>query len=122
MREILFKAKRLSDGKWVEGNLFLSDDKKCQICIGTPIIRICYDVDPATVCQYTGLKDKNGEMIFEGDIVKLRTGRVCKIEYRSNNCVLGFDLTAIRGFDKPGVQYSIYGGMEIMGNIHDKEE
>ena len=54
MREILFKAKRLDNNEWVQGNVFFADNGKCEICIGTPIVRITYDVDPETVCQYTG--------------------------------------------------------------------
>ena len=64
MREILFKAKRLDNGEWVEGNVFFADNGKCEICIGTPIVRITYEVDPETVCQYTG------EEIFQNENTK----------------------------------------------------
>ena len=87
MREILFKAKRLDDGEWVEGNLIFSADatenwKTVIIPItnsnmfakenaeGNLGFENWYRVDPGTVCEYTGVLDDNCVKIFKGDIVR----------------------------------------------------
>lgn len=83
MREILFRGKRADNGEWVEGNLFIPDcpDKPTEICIGSNVVRITYEVVPTTIGQFTGLTDKNGTKIFEGDILEFTNGDDEKTPY-----------------------------------------
>lgn len=88
MREILFKAKRLSDGEWVEGNI-VNVPADADFMPGAYILpRLVsaradpptkgimlggfFEVDPSTVCEWTGLTDKDGKKIFEGDVVRVK--------------------------------------------------
>lgn len=77
----LFKAKRLDNGEWVEGFYFCMTHPDgrhthhfiiplgADLSLGTPVEKIQVEVDPATICQCTELKDKNGKLIWENDIV-----------------------------------------------------
>lgn len=68
MREILFKAKRIDNGEWVEGNLISASDGRRAISetSGNWELYTCF---PETICQFTGLCDKNGKRIWENDIL-----------------------------------------------------
>ena len=67
IKNIKFKAKQLNSGKWFEGDLVRLGNR---VCIGGDHIKDgITDVDPSTVCMFTGLKDKNGTPIYEGDMI-----------------------------------------------------
>ena len=131
-REILFRGKRIDNGEWVEGNYIFEDFDRVGIHpIGT-IIQ-CF-VIPETVGQFTGLLDKNGVKIFEGDIIKFINGRL--LDVRFNRETLQWELTDV-GVPDWKVNHlhntlplseleveTCYGEMtsEIVGNIHDNPE
>ena len=68
----LFKAKRIDNGEWVIGNLVFSVYHKNDVCVGQYGNEVgMHEVDSSTICQCTGLNDKNGKLIWENDIVRV---------------------------------------------------
>lgn len=125
MKEILFRGKRIDNGEWVEGyfvNLWLMHYQKHQPII-TDNNAVSYNVDPSTVGQYTGLTDKNGKKIFEGDIVKTD-----KFSEPNKQYIIKYDLQfgAFIGQDRYNLYFVTFDGdsgeFEVIGNIHDNPE
>ena len=132
MREILFKAKRLDNGEWVEGLLCKGLFSKFAIEeIGESRRR---DIHPETICQYTGLIDSKGKKVFEGDILKFfekneRYEWIGRVEFGNPNggYTWGWQLIWMSG-EKPTADTLLWFDMEesgaynkVIGNIHDKE-
>lgn len=137
MREILFRGKRLDNGEWVEGWYqppvsWGGNSWGTAIAFHHPTEGWLEDteVDPATVCQYTGLTDKNGKKIFEGDIVDAsetgwalcgpagRFSPVIPVKWACDIC--GFDPFA--DYDRDCGVYTYGNKVEVIGNIHDNPE
>ena len=123
MREILFKAQRLDNREWVEGNYCYinnyrtknGEPKKHLICNGTNIFND--EIDPETLCQYIGRKDVHKKKIFEGDILLVGKEK-WEVMYDSDNCMYVLLNDGIV-CDFPSICLSYF---EVIGNIHDKEE
>ena len=127
----LFKAKRLDNGEWVEGYLsypfctkkgnegyfFYAKDSLGFYCR-------CV-VDVATICQCTGLKDKNGKLIWENDIVKDEKGNLYKAFWQKN--YYRYSWICIKSNYLPiGAQWNLWSiksfEIEVIGNIFDNKE
>lgn len=130
MRDILFRGKRLNNGEWVYGfychvprGRLDRDEHLIQTVMKSGKMGMLHCVDPSTVGQYTGLKDKNGERIWEGDVVRCGTGRICKVTFFISPGFSGFDLVPVVGFYAPPPnKWLLFADTEIIGNIHDNTE
>lgn len=127
MREILFRAKRIDNGEWVEGQYAFilnpltesGEPIKHLICNGTNIFND--EIDPETICQYTGLKDKNGNRIWENDIIKHEiSDTIGTVKWYQEDyvgwCV---DDTII---DEQQFTDEMWNECEVIGNIFDNPE
>ena len=125
MREILFRGKRLDNGEWVEGFLLkvTIGGESAYLIFGD---NFCFDgsdvkalshalVDPATVGQFTGLLDKHGSRIFEGDVVRYgnRPGYVIF----GNGC---FSVQDSVTQSHPAIDLVMFQwDVTVIGNVHD---
>lgn len=116
MREILFKAKCKDNGVWVEGDLVHISE---MVYIHRQInwIRHWEYVDPDTVSQFTGLTDKNGAKIWEGDVLKTPNGVTKEVIY-NENCA-AFMLSSLKYNALSDLLQSQIRAFEVIGNIHE---
>ena len=144
MREILFKANRTDNGEWVIGSLVLSDDADEEYkAIIIPSVNSnmftresynedlgfenWYKVDPSTICQCTGLKDKNGKLIWENDIVGFWDTYSTENGHAEMDCIgkvvwddetISFQVTNRLSAES----YEVLDECSVIGNIFDNPE
>lgn len=127
-REILFRGKRIDNGEWVYGYAVKGCDKDNQMFIAQSIGLGFFtggvsakEVIPETVGQFTGLCDKNGNKIFEGDIVKYgNTIHKAIFEQRNGTAYFGLVYSEIETL--PFGHYQDLKQIEVIGNIHNNPE
>lgn len=139
MREILFRGKRIDNGVWVEGYYIQAKhyltEEQLHIIVELYAEAFprreftgCSEVNDKTIGQYTGLKDKNGQRIFEGDLVQAVlpqttaqmgfTWPIMPVVFRDG----AFGLQDQRGGVTPFKSFAPRVTFEVKGNIHDNPE
>lgn len=113
MREILFKAKRIDNGEWVVGDL--SQHKSGKKFIKAGSATQSFEISADTICQYTGLTDKNGNKIWENDVVIGDFGYV-----KGRYTIRWFGSKA--KFDFPTDATICEDEYEVIGNIFDNHK
>lgn len=116
MRDILFRGKRADNGDWHEGEDIMRNTIRGKVCLAK-IGEDWISVDPKTVGQYTGFKDKNGTKIFDGDILR--------DDDNEENGVVEFidgEFCVVFGNVETHGIYDIACCCYVIGNIYDNPE
>lgn len=123
----LYKAKRLDNGEWVFGDLVHSVYKIGDTCVGQYGNEVgMHEVDQSTICQCTGLKDKNGKLIWENDIIECKDGKhnfQTQIEWDAYCAGFIFQDTETSAVELDAITANgLYSESKVIGNIFDNPE
>lgn len=137
MREILFRGKRKDNGEWIEGNGIVQGQDGISYARWVDICddKMRYEVIPESVLRFTGLKDKNGKKIFEGDIIKAITidtnteqlaviGFGKFVDGYGDDEYIGFyiEFDGLKTTITQLLMEEVKGRFEVIGNIYDNPE
>lgn len=125
-REIKFRSKSISTGKWLYGCLLKNEEGKFAVVkpfkVNMDNECSCCEVDEETICQYTGLHDKNSKEIYEGDIV-LQQGYNGKkmpmvVRFENGAFIVGYH----KGSSTRKTPMLVSSKCEVIGNIYDNKD
>ena len=118
----LFRGKRIDNGEWVIGNRIDSPDGRVAITETSGEWEL-YECIPGTICQCTGLEDKNGKLIFENDIVKGKYfygGKSYRHIGRVEYVCQAYKVVGVQQYS--GYHSELDGLYEVIGNVFDNQE
>lgn len=124
MREILFRAKTARDSEWIYGDL-LHDGYDYDVAIWEEKTKLVTEIQPQTVGQYTGLTDKKGKKIFEGDVLKdsdIVVGGEVQIKGQVFEVAMRKGVWCVQEKDDWDFLNTYAQRCEVIGNIHDNPE
>ena len=130
MREILFKAKRKDNGEWVEGCLVIDQSRlnifKYRIQPIESGVLYAPPINPDTICQYTGLTDKNGQKIWENDICDRKEKYPEIVTYNKGDWQLDYSYAFGKEINHNACNLGFYACerncVKVIGNIFDNPE
>lgn len=126
IENIKFKAKRLDNNSWVfgyfyeeNGNTYIIENRQKESMLNR---NVTYEVDPSTICQFTGLKDCEGNELYEHDVINNYPFIPSEIVWSEE--LSGYYLTHANGkiYEKPLGYYLSLGKFIVVGNKFDKEK